>query len=388
MTFSNVNELKKIILHAPGNIFLKDCFGRYLLCNDNQLKVAGVSSLEDIINKTDYDLYSKDIADQIKKIDESILQSKVEHIVEEIGVDVHGHPAVYLTRKIPLFDENGAIYGILGISLDITERKNNERLQVEKAKTEQILAEMQAKLDGMTQVSACIAHELRTPLATISMGLHNIKKYFPLLRDAYNEASQANLPIPKINAQIFKLLGDVPASLERVTQSAFLFIDMLLMNLEPDFKPATEHTTFMINQCIAKGLETYPCTEQEKTLIHWAEDANHDFVVRGKMLLVKHILYNLIKNSLYYIAKAEKGEIHIWTQKGQKYNTLYFKDTGPGIASELVPKIFDRFFTQSEYGAGIGLTYCKMVMESLDGVIHCDSREGEYTLFRLEFPVI
>jgi signal transduction histidine kinase len=63
-------------------------------------------------------------------------------------------------------------------------------------------------------------------------------------------------------------------------------------------------------------------------------------------------------------------------------------DTGPGIPASLKHQIFDRFFSTIRYGqgAGIGLSFCKMVMESIGGEIQCESREGEYTTFRLIFP--
>lgn len=377
-----INLIKKL----PETIYwVMDKEGTIIDCNDQQARVVGLTSAQDLQGKNINEIgkllnWPLSLAEEIKENNLHIMQMGQGQVFEE-SINLNGEKRFFTSFRDLWIDENNKIIGVIGIGIDITDKKKAERLEQEHLV-------IQAKLNGMTQVAASIAHELRTPLVTINMGLKNLKNYFPMLMDAYKKASHEKLAIDKINPQIFKLLDEIPVSLERVTESAFLFIDMLLMNLEPSFKPAMEETTFTINQCIAKALETYPCTEEDKRLMHWINDENHDFVVRGKMLLVKHILYNLIKNSLYYIAKVGKGEIHIWTQKGQKYNTLYFKDTGSGIASDLVPKIFDRFFTQSEFGAGIGLTYCKMVMESLEGAIHCESKEGEYTLFRLEFPVI
>lgn len=67
-------------------------------------------------------------------------------------------------------------------------------------------------------------------------------------------------------------------------------------------------------------------------------------------------------------------------------NILIFKDTGKGISKENISHIFRKFYSRTKYGTGIGLSFCKMVMESLGGEIKCKSQEGKFTEFRLCFP--
>jgi signal transduction histidine kinase len=55
------------------------------------------------------------------------------------------------------------------------------------------------------------------------------------------------------------------------------------------------------------------------------------------------------------------------------------------MPSEVLKHIFDRFFTRTHHGSGIGLTFCKMAMEAFGGDITCESVEGDYTLFVLTF---
>jgi signal transduction histidine kinase len=101
---------------------------------------------------------------------------------------------------------------------------------------------------------------------------------------------------------------------------------------------------------------------------------------------VIHVFFNLIKNSLYYLKRAEKGSVHIWIENGIKNNTLHFQDTGTGIPPENLPHIFDQFFSTESNGTGIGLAFCKLVMQSMDGNIECVSELGKYTEFILTFP--
>jgi two-component system CAI-1 autoinducer sensor kinase/phosphatase CqsS len=116
-----------------------------------------------------------------------------------------------------------------------------------------------------------------------------------------------------------------------------------------------------------------------------------DFKFLGIELLMVHVLFNLIKNSLYYIAKAGKGRIFISVDKSPSGNLLIFRDTGSGVPPEILPNIFTQFYSWSpdndnRVGAGIGLAFCRSVMTSFNGSIHCKSQLGEYTEFTLTFP--
>ena len=99
-------------------------------------------------------------------------------------------------------------------------------------------------------------------------------------------------------------------------------------------------------------------------------------------------IFNLLKNAIYYVEKAGKGNITIKLKRGRKLNQLIFTDTGTGISKDIMPHIFEHFFTKTENGVGIGLAFCKMVMQNLDGDMTCESHEGEHTKFTLSFPVL
>ncbi len=128
-------------------------------------------------------------------------------------------------------------------------------------------------------------------------------------------------------------------------------------------------------------------TPQERGLVHW--DAAHDIEFRGSELLVVHILFNLFKNALRYIARARKGEIFIHLEASPSGGKLIFRDTGSGIPPEVLPHIFTRFNSSSVFdvlGSGIGLAFCQDAMRAIGGSIKCSSVEGQYTEFVLTFP--
>ena len=115
----------------------------------------------------------------------------------------------------------------------------------------------------------------------------------------------------------------------------------------------------------------------------------NDFKFLGNFTLAMHVIMNLLKNAVFYIQKASKGEITIWFTQTAKTNEIHFKDTGTGIPTQVLPHIFDSFFTtESSTGTGVGLAFSRMVMQSHNGEINCISKEGEYTEFILSFPKI
>jgi signal transduction histidine kinase len=105
---------------------------------------------------------------------------------------------------------------------------------------------------------------------------------------------------------------------------------------------------------------------------------------------VIHILFNLMKNALHFVQKAKKGHISIRAEQDSGHWRILVHDTGSGIPANVKPHIFERFYTTTHtgQGAGIGLSFCRLVMESIGGSIHCDSEEGEFATFTLEFPKV
>ena len=101
-----------------------------------------------------------------------------------------------------------------------------------------------------------------------------------------------------------------------------------------------------------------------------------------------HVFFNLLKNAVYYVEAANQGGIDIRVETGDKFNKVYFKDTGTGIPAKSLPHIFERFYTTTDNGTGIGLAFCQLVMQSFGGDISCQSTEGQYTEFTLKFPKI
>ncbi|HVV68629.1 MAG TPA: PAS domain-containing protein [Gammaproteobacteria bacterium] len=115
--------LISIINMIPGHIYLKDKLGRYLWCNNQQVKTFNQSSQNDVIGKTDYELMDKETADIFRKTDNYVMQSGSSVTTEEPETAEDGSTIYYLSKKSPLYDSNNTIIGIIGSSFDLSEQK-------------------------------------------------------------------------------------------------------------------------------------------------------------------------------------------------------------------------------------------------------------------------
>ena len=243
----------------------------------------------------------------------------------------------------------------------------------------------QQKLAGMAAAAGMIAHELRTPLLGIKSGAQALVCYLPILTQGYQLAKEQELMATPLRERRLQQLEGVSERIVNEINYANTIIDMLLVKAGREnslHNCVLESCT--ISECLTEAIARYPFqSPRERTLITWVGD----FQFKGSRLLMQHVLFNLIKNALYVIATAQRGEINIWTALGDKFNYLYFKDTAKGMTSQQLSQLFNHFYTTNFLGTGIGLSFCKLVMHGFGGNIICESVEGEYALFTLSFPV-
>jgi PAS domain S-box-containing protein len=127
-----------ILEHMPGYIYWKDLNFRYVFANESIIKSLGFSNGDDIIGKTDYDFgWDKSTVDQYRKLDEKILKfGQAVYNIEETVITKDGQQLQLLVNKVPVRNKSGEIVGILGINIDIGDKKEAERLKLENIKLE------------------------------------------------------------------------------------------------------------------------------------------------------------------------------------------------------------------------------------------------------------
>jgi len=140
--------LQAFLEHVPDGIYFKDCSSRFVRISRSLAARFGLTNPSQAINKTDFDMFSREHAQQALADEQGIIatgQPILEKEEKETWPD--GHETWVLTTKLPLFDQGGNIIGTMGISRDITERKRVEQeLEEHRARLEDLVAKRTGEL--------------------------------------------------------------------------------------------------------------------------------------------------------------------------------------------------------------------------------------------------
>ncbi len=369
-SFDEHNEqnfsLRQIIALMPGTVFWKNRAGIYLGCNNNLAKFLGLASPDDFIGKRNEDLMSISLAEPLNKIDEDIMRSGQETFVEEVGVSHDHQPTVFFTQKVPLYHQSEVI-GLLGISIDITERKRIEKeLQVAKEKAE---ISNRAKSEFL----ATINHELRTPLTGI-LGLVN------LLQQDHQVADKTK-----------KRIDD----LENCARYLLALVNNVLDFSQLDAgKKSINASPVNLKKSVNEVMNMMTVLAKEKQLaLHTSIDESIPQLIVTDELLLHQILINIINNAIKF---TDEGHVTLQlrclkqTDHGVQLE-ISIHDTGKGIPADQINAIFEPFQqienpyirASSRAGAGLGLAIVKKLAELLRINISVASEIGKGTSFYL-----
>lgn len=240
-------------------------------------------------------------------------------------------------------------------------------------------------MEDSRMMAASLAHEMRTPLATLNIQSQVLREHLPELIQGYRAAVNFGHIVPTISELTLNNLVDSTRILEKEVKSANHAIDMLMALSTADYLNEKDFHHFSMKECIEVAISRAPCSSQLKEII--TLDIHSDFIVLASKEFLIFVFINLINNSIDALKDVPNGKIKITVAADTMGHRVEFLDDGTGIDSEVLPYIFDRFFTTKHRGtnSGVGLAFCKNVMESFGGSIACISERGKYTRFLLTF---
>ncbi len=360
----NHNLLNTIIENIPDAVYLKDKQGRKIIANRADLDNMGVENLEDVIGKTDYDIFPDFIAREFEESEKAVLKEGKSVINRQEKLEnINGNIKWLNTSKIPFKDEDGEILGLIGIGHDNTEKI--------KMMEELIIAKEKAEESDLLKTSflANMSHEIRTPLNSI-LGFTDL---IIQLHETEQAEKESYSSIVKRNADsLLQIINDVIdiSSLEtgqmKIMSSTFS-INILLEVIYNEFE----------SDCTMCGGNSL-----ELKLLNPGEDIKVDLDKNR----VSQILTNLITNAMKF---TEKGYIEFGiTHYDETYIHFKVEDTGIGIPDEKQDFIFERFrqvsdnLTQQKGGNGLGLSIVKNLVELMGGEIEVESEVGKGSCFR------
>jgi len=118
--------LRTLIDNLPDAVYAKDALGRKILANPADLKNIRCATEAEVIGKTDFDLFPREVAEKFSADDQKVMKGESIINREEYFLNEAGEKCWLMTSKLPLFDHDGKIAGLVGIGRDITERKRAE----------------------------------------------------------------------------------------------------------------------------------------------------------------------------------------------------------------------------------------------------------------------
>ncbi len=232
------------------------------------------------------------------------------------------------------------------------------------------------KLRIATSLAGSIAHEMRNPLNQIQLGLNAIGNMLP--------APTAQRSTQTLSAEHADLLYFHLNRGQRAVHSGLQVISMILNEVHAKAPDTDQFVYLGAANTVERALADYSydsADERQKISV----EVIHDFVFKGDETVVVFVLFNLIKNALYYFKAHPKAKLALTVDK----SVIRVRDTGPGIPNAMLPRVFEPFQSMGKTGGtGLGLAYCRRTMHALGGEIHCDSVLGQYTEFTLCFPPV
>jgi PAS domain S-box-containing protein len=351
--------LRQVIDAVPSVIFVKDREGRFLLGNEALARSYGTST-ENLIGLTEESFNSN--ADErtfFYRNDIDVISTRKTKLIPDVKV-THADGSIhwYNTVKIPLIDDDQC-NKLLVVASNITERKQaEESLRLADKRKDEFLA--------------MLAHELRNPLAPIQNAVQLLK----MQEAADPKLSWCHNVIDRQVTHISLLLDDL-LDMARITQGK-IRLKIERVDLVEIVNNAVETSRPLIES------RRQALTVSPMTVPQWLE---------GDRVRLAQVLSNLLNNAAKYT--GEGGQIALNVRREEAYAVLEIKDTGIGIAPDVLPRIFD-LFTQADHslahslgGLGIGLTLVRQLVELHGGTVTAESAGmGLGSLFTVRLPVL
>ncbi len=380
--------LDGVVNHSPSMISVKDLNGRYLLANE-RLRSIYAGNFKSLDGKTDFDLFSRELAERFQKSDRAVSGGGVPVSVEENLPHPDGIHS-YVSVKFPLKDAQGGVFAVAGIATDVTELKRaadeikrlHADLQHHAAQLEQRVWERTAELAvardraeaadrSKSAFLATMSHELRTPL-------HSIIGFTGIILQG--------LAGP-LNAEQAKQLGMVRNSARHLLA---LINDVLDISKIEAGEFRVEAALFDLRATIERAVATIRPLADAKRLDLRLEMSPSIGELTSDARRVEQILLNLLNNAVKF---TELGEVALVADAVGGNVRLRITDTGIGIKPEDLATLFRPFhqaasgLARSHEGTGLGLAICRRLAGLLGGEIQVESEPGRGSTFTLLLPL-
>jgi len=364
-------ELLSTIINAlPNPLFYKNATGIYIDCNQAFCSYLGLPK-ERIIGATVHDVAPSELAAVYHQADLELMEHRGQQTYEAEVRYADGTQHDVLFYKSAIVRPDGSVRGMVGIMLDISERKRSER---EREALEQRLFQTQ-KLESIGRLAGGVAHDFNNLLTPI-MG------YAEMLRKSCcsDERSKDRL--------------------DGILEAARSARDLTRQLLAYSRKQALEMKVFDLNDVIDSFASVLQRTVRENVKIALNLAPDSSYYIHADKVQLEQILMNLAVNAQDAMPHGghllfETSEVLLDEAVADRYGLLPARyvllavsDTGCGMSEEVRKQIFEPFYTTKDIGMGTGLGLATVfgIVKQHGGHILAYSETGCGTTFKLYFP--
>ena len=364
-------RLQAIIDNIPARIYLKDLEGKYLVLNKVFETYFDVKK-ESLLGKTAYDFFHCKEADKWTKYDDLILKTGQMVAFEINHKKKNEHMRTFLLTKFPVKDIEGRIFGLGGISFDITDEKKTDKKMMKLLQSEHdARTEAEHAIHGRDEFISIASHELKAPITAIKMKIQLLNRQL--------EKNLEDLDSQKLMASMGKLDKDADrliVLINRLLDITRIQAGKLELNLE------------LVNLSdVIQGIIESHAPQLEASKCQVDTDIDMNIVGYWDRSRIEQVIVNLLTNAMKFGAQ-KPIKIIVKSEKGVA--KISVKDCGKGIAPEFKEKIFERFergdVSEGIQGLGLGLYIVRQILEAHRGHISVESVLGSGSTFIVELP--
>jgi len=358
-TLDNEKLLRTLIDNLPVNVYIKDTESRKILVNKAECEFLGVNDPKEILGKSDFDLYPTESAKKSREEDLRVM-STLKPIIgkETLNIKLDGKETAFLSSKIPLLNNKGIAYGIVGISLDISKLKEKE------SELRNIINIASIQNKKLLNFAHIVSHNLRSHSANFSMLLN-------FLDSETDEKERAKI-LDMLTLASNNLLETLDNLNEVVSINTNTNIEIKEIDLNDKVLDATQNlNTFLV------------CNNAEIK-----NNIPSEFKVKSVPEYLDNILTNFITNAVKYKDPERDAIITLSAVKKHNYSILTIADNGLGIdLDKYGKKLFGMYktFHAHKDARGIGLYITKNQIDAMNGKIEVASEPGKGTEFKIFF---
>jgi PAS domain S-box-containing protein len=390
--------LRTLIDSLPDMVFIKDVKSRFVLQNTAVLKHIGAKSKDEVLGKTDFDLFPPEIAQPFFDDEQEIIRTGRPLLNRtESSRDQDGNQQWFWTTKVPLRDSQGRITGIVGVNREITaQQREQEALKLAMREVEEArhVAELHAALlenqklelavardlalastRAKSEFLANMSHEIRTPMNGI-LGITELLLSTKLTNEQYDFAST----IRSSADALLTVINDI-LDFSRI-EAGKMQVEVIDFNLRTVLEEVTD---LIASNAYRKQLEVACLLERDVPER-----------LQGDPARLRQVLTNLMGNAVKF---TDRGEVRLEANLIYETDTeasirISVADTGIGVPKVAQARIFESFTqadgstTRKYGGTGLGLTICRSLTELMGGHIAMTSEEGKGSTFFIELTLL